>query len=375
MRDPVMIAETGQTYERANIERWLESHNTCPSTSGSLTVHPVQLIPNYSLRQSIDLWAKEQVITLPAAPVHVPMFAGGSPGASSSSGRVGSSSTAAAGGVHRGARTNGVTSSLPSPPAGSFGSFSSASIAVGGGRAPSAPLMVTPNVSPRSAGSSSSSHSPAYIAVDIPPEASAPPSFASGSTSYTPGGTITGSYTRVAAASNAAVAGSGPASSYYPVVDAIPGGYGIPEERFYDANDDTLSPDDQGGHARVDVSKARKGSTSGGAAVAGGAGGVGVQMRAGKGAGAEGGSASSTREAGGGVRDGIAMLGPTPTQMRRNRVCRTACAVVLIAIVILLAAGVGLGVAFYLKQTKAKQQQEGLLNGGAAPQNSRDSGK
>ena len=366
MRDPVMIAETGQTYERANIEQWLESHNTCPSTGGSLKVHPVQLIPNYSLRQSIDLWAKEQGITLPAAPVHVPVFAAGSPGASSSS-------TAAAAGAAYGEAgpTSGFTSSLPSPSAGSFGSFSSAAAAVGGGRSPSTAPVVSRNVSPRSTGSRSI-NSPAYVALDIPPEENAPPFFASGSTSYTPSGTATGSYTRAAAATNAAVAGSGPASSYYPVVDAIPGGYEIPQDRFNDVSDDIFGPDDQG-HARVDVSKAGKGSTSGGAAIAGGAG-SGSKMKTGKAAGT--GGSTSTMEATGSVGGNSMIPDLTTAQMRRNRVRRTVCAVVLIAVIlVLVATGVGLGVAFYLKQTNARQQHEALLSAGAATPNRTDPGK
>ena len=30
MRDPVIVAQTGHTYERASIVRWLEDHSTDP---------------------------------------------------------------------------------------------------------------------------------------------------------------------------------------------------------------------------------------------------------------------------------------------------------------------------------------------------------
>ncbi|KAL4420785.1 hypothetical protein ABPG75_010441 [Micractinium tetrahymenae] len=59
MRDPVVVAATGQTYDRPCIERWLSQGNrSCPATGQSLA-EPVQLVPNVALRNSIEEWAEK----------------------------------------------------------------------------------------------------------------------------------------------------------------------------------------------------------------------------------------------------------------------------------------------------------------------------
>ncbi|XP_024519572.1 U-box domain-containing protein 13 [Selaginella moellendorffii] len=56
MKDPVIVA-TGQTYERASIQKWLDAgHKTCPKTRQPLT-HLV-LTPNYVLRSLIAHWCE-----------------------------------------------------------------------------------------------------------------------------------------------------------------------------------------------------------------------------------------------------------------------------------------------------------------------------
>ena len=55
MSDPVLIQRTGQTYEWAAIERWLATHDTCPSTGVQL-LGSRELIPNFALKSSIDEW-------------------------------------------------------------------------------------------------------------------------------------------------------------------------------------------------------------------------------------------------------------------------------------------------------------------------------
>lgn len=62
MKDPVIVA-TGQTYERASIERWLEGHRTCPKTRQVLA-HTV-LTPNYVLRSLIEQWCEVNGMELP----------------------------------------------------------------------------------------------------------------------------------------------------------------------------------------------------------------------------------------------------------------------------------------------------------------------
>ncbi|XP_024983350.1 U-box domain-containing protein 15-like [Cynara cardunculus var. scolymus] len=63
MRDPVIIA-TGQTYERASIQQWLDSdHGTCPKTGLSLT--HTTLAPNVALRNLILQWCESNNYQLP----------------------------------------------------------------------------------------------------------------------------------------------------------------------------------------------------------------------------------------------------------------------------------------------------------------------
>uniref|UniRef100_A0A0C9S5T4 RING-type E3 ubiquitin transferase n=1 Tax=Wollemia nobilis TaxID=56998 RepID=A0A0C9S5T4_9CONI len=54
MRDPVSVC-TGVTYERANIQKWMEAgNNICPATMEPL--HNRELIPNHTLRRLIQQW-------------------------------------------------------------------------------------------------------------------------------------------------------------------------------------------------------------------------------------------------------------------------------------------------------------------------------
>ena len=52
MRDPVIVYESGHTYERAAIERWFEEHSTDPKTNIQLTRKDI--IPNHGLRSTIQ---------------------------------------------------------------------------------------------------------------------------------------------------------------------------------------------------------------------------------------------------------------------------------------------------------------------------------
>jgi hypothetical protein len=51
MRDPVSCAD-GHTYERADIETWLQDHDTSPSTGKELP--NTNLVPNFALRNAIE---------------------------------------------------------------------------------------------------------------------------------------------------------------------------------------------------------------------------------------------------------------------------------------------------------------------------------
>lgn len=65
MRDPVVVA-TGQTYDRASINSWIDSgHNTCPKTAQALP--HTALIPNRALQNLIALWCRHHRIPFDAA--------------------------------------------------------------------------------------------------------------------------------------------------------------------------------------------------------------------------------------------------------------------------------------------------------------------
>ncbi|XP_076952229.1 U-box domain-containing protein 16-like [Bidens hawaiensis] len=60
MRDPVVVS-TGQTYDRASINLWIESgHTTCPKTGQ--TLDHTETIPNCALRNLIVMWCREHRI-------------------------------------------------------------------------------------------------------------------------------------------------------------------------------------------------------------------------------------------------------------------------------------------------------------------------
>ncbi|KAI8538937.1 hypothetical protein RHMOL_Rhmol09G0142200 [Rhododendron molle] len=63
MRDPVIVA-TGQTYERAYMQRWIDCGNTtCPKTRQKLQNHT--LTPNFVLRSLVTQWCAKHNIEQP----------------------------------------------------------------------------------------------------------------------------------------------------------------------------------------------------------------------------------------------------------------------------------------------------------------------
>lgn len=66
MSDPVIIA-SGQTYERACIERWLsDGHNTCPKTQQKLA--HLSLTPNYCVKGLVASWCEQNGVPIPEGP-------------------------------------------------------------------------------------------------------------------------------------------------------------------------------------------------------------------------------------------------------------------------------------------------------------------
>ena len=91
MVKPMLLVDTGITYEEANIQRWLLTKDTCPVTHKTLTSK--QLKPNYAIQGLIAEWAQANKITLPPAPVcDVPLGVHGPRSGPSMSSAVSSSS-------------------------------------------------------------------------------------------------------------------------------------------------------------------------------------------------------------------------------------------------------------------------------------------
>ncbi len=59
MEDPVVLAQTGQTFDKVSIETWFARENSsrCPLTGEALST--TQTVPNYALRSLIQTWAQE----------------------------------------------------------------------------------------------------------------------------------------------------------------------------------------------------------------------------------------------------------------------------------------------------------------------------
>ncbi|XP_037486129.1 U-box domain-containing protein 6-like [Triticum dicoccoides] len=70
MYDPVVIA-SGQTYERACIEKWFNSGNTtCPKTRKELP--QLSVTPNYCIKGLITSWCEQNGVPVPNAPPESP---------------------------------------------------------------------------------------------------------------------------------------------------------------------------------------------------------------------------------------------------------------------------------------------------------------
>ena len=75
MRDPVTACD-GHSYERVAIEQWLRTHDTSPKTGAQLRSR--ELLPNHSLRNSIEEWelANCKLIPRSALTLHKQIGAG-----------------------------------------------------------------------------------------------------------------------------------------------------------------------------------------------------------------------------------------------------------------------------------------------------------
>lgn len=58
MTDPVMLVETGRSYECAEIERWFAVGNSRDPTTNA-PLQPQAFVPNHALRKSIERWREK----------------------------------------------------------------------------------------------------------------------------------------------------------------------------------------------------------------------------------------------------------------------------------------------------------------------------
>ena len=58
MQDPVIVVDSGQTYDRCNIEKWFsEGHSTCPLTNKRLCTN--RLVENIAVRKMVRDWKEK----------------------------------------------------------------------------------------------------------------------------------------------------------------------------------------------------------------------------------------------------------------------------------------------------------------------------
>ena len=55
-KDPVVLTQTGHTFENDTIVTYLHTHNTCPVTNQEL--FNKQLVPNHTLKAAMDTWER-----------------------------------------------------------------------------------------------------------------------------------------------------------------------------------------------------------------------------------------------------------------------------------------------------------------------------
>ena len=53
MKDPVLFMADGQTYDRANIEKWVNEKGTSPTTKEHVDASMRQYFPNVALKMTI----------------------------------------------------------------------------------------------------------------------------------------------------------------------------------------------------------------------------------------------------------------------------------------------------------------------------------
>jgi hypothetical protein len=60
MKDPVILIENGQTYDKESIEEWVKNHDTNPLTNEKLTNK--QFVTNFTIKKVVEEWITKHKI-------------------------------------------------------------------------------------------------------------------------------------------------------------------------------------------------------------------------------------------------------------------------------------------------------------------------
>ncbi|KAI8474805.1 MAG: hypothetical protein J3K34DRAFT_406666 [Monoraphidium minutum] len=68
MQDPVILVESGHSFERMALKDWWASgHRMCPKSGVPLKAGKLQMVSNLQLREAIQRWSERGEVRGPAA--------------------------------------------------------------------------------------------------------------------------------------------------------------------------------------------------------------------------------------------------------------------------------------------------------------------
>ena len=69
--DPVLLSQTGHTYDRVSIERWLRQKSPPTDPASNVELHSTATVPNWAVRDAVNEWCAQNG----RAPLHAPKCA------------------------------------------------------------------------------------------------------------------------------------------------------------------------------------------------------------------------------------------------------------------------------------------------------------
>jgi hypothetical protein len=67
-RDPVIMSQTGYTYDRDAIERWLRQKSPPTDPSSNVELYTTQCVPNWAIRDAANEWCAANGVKALATP-------------------------------------------------------------------------------------------------------------------------------------------------------------------------------------------------------------------------------------------------------------------------------------------------------------------